>query len=44
MLLASLTAIISEHIPQFAIIPNIFSNTRSNISNIYKRSWDKFDG
>lgn len=29
---------------QFAIILNIFGNTRSNKYNIYKRDWDKFDG
>ena len=29
------TATISDHLPQFAIIPNMFGNTTSNKSNIY---------
>ena len=39
----NLTATISDHLPQFAIIPNIFGNTASNKSNIYERDWSKFD-
>ena len=38
----NLTATISDHLPQFAIIPNMFENT-SNKSNIYEREWSKFD-
>ena len=38
----NLTATISDHLPQFAIIPNMFENT-SNKSNIYERDWSKFD-
>ena len=37
------TATISHHLPQFAIIPNMFGNTTSNKSNIYERDWSKSD-
>ena len=33
----NLTATISGHLPQFAIIPKMFGNTASNKSNIYER-------
>ena len=39
----NLTATISSHLPQFAIIPNMFANTTSNKSNIYEWDWGKFD-
>ena len=39
----SLTATISNHLSQFAIIPNIFGNTASNKLNIYERELNKFD-
>ena len=39
----NLTATISDHLPQFAIIPNMFGNTAGNKSNIYERNWSKFD-
>ena len=39
----NLTATISDHLPQFAIIPNIFGNIPGNKSNIYERDWSKFD-
>ena len=39
----NLTATISDHLPQFAIIPNIFGNISGNKSNIHKRYWSKFD-
>ena len=39
----NLTATISDHLPQFAIIPNMFGNTTSNKPNIYQRDWSKFD-
>ena len=39
----NLTATISDHLPQFAIIPNMFGNTKSNKSNIYDRDCSKFD-
>ena len=43
ILLGNLTATISDHLPQFAIIPNMFHNISSNKSNIYERDWSKFD-
>ena len=36
-------ATISDHLPQFVIIPNMFGNTTSNKSNIYDKDWSKFD-
>ena len=39
----NLTAIISDHLPQFSIIPNMFRNISGNTSNIYERDWSKFD-
>ena len=32
-----------DHLPQFQIVPNIFSNSPSNKSNIYERDWSNFD-
>ena len=40
---AKLTATISDHLPQFSIIPNMFGNISGNKSNIYERDWSKFD-
>ena len=39
----NLTANISDHLRQFAIIPNMFGNTVSNKSNVYERDWSRFD-
>ena len=39
----NLTATIFDHLPQFAIIPNMFGNISDNKSNIYERDWSKFD-
>ena len=39
----NLTATISDHLPQFSIIPNVFGNITGNKSNIYERDWSKFD-
>ena len=39
----NLTVTISDHLPQFAIIPNMFRNIPGNKSNIYERDWSKFD-
>ena len=39
----NLTATISDHLPQFAIIPNMFANISGNKSNIYETCWSKFD-
>ena len=38
-----MTATISDHLPQFAIVPNIFGNISGNKSNIYERDRSKFD-
>ena len=37
------TATISDHLPQFAIIPSMFGNIIGNKSKIYGRDWSKFD-
>ena len=39
----NLTATISDHLPQFSIIPNMFGNIPGNKSNIYEIDWSKFD-
>ena len=39
----NLTATISDHLPQFAIILNMFGNIQGTKSNIYEREWSKFD-
>ena len=39
----NLIATISDHLSQFAIIPNMFGNIIDNKSNIYERNWSKFD-
>ena len=39
----NLTATISDHLPQFLIAPNVFSNPSSNKSNIYERDWSSFN-
>ena len=39
----NLLATISDHLPQFTIIPNMFGNTAINKSNIYERDWSRFD-
>ena len=39
----NLTATFSDHLPQFLIVPNIFSNSPSNKFNIYERDWANFD-
>ena len=43
IILGNLTATISDHLPQFSIIPNMFGNIPGNKSNIYERHWSKFD-
>ena len=35
----NLTATISDHLTQFAIIPNIFGNISGNKYNVYERDW-----
>ena len=39
----SLTATISDRLPQFAIIPNMFTNIIGNKSKIYQRDWSRSD-
>ena len=39
----NLSATISNRLPQFPIVSNIFSNPPSNKSNIYERDWSNFD-
>ena len=39
----SLTATISDCLPQFAIIPNMFSNIIGNKSKIYQKDWSRSD-
>ena len=43
IILGNLTATISDHLPQFSIIPNMFGNISGNKYNIYERDWSKFD-
>ena len=43
IILGKQTATISDHLPQFTIIPNMFGNISGNKSNIYERDWSKFD-
>ena len=38
-----MAATISDHLPQFAIILNMFGNILGNKSKIYERDWSKFD-
>ena len=42
IILGNLTATISDHLPQFAIIPNMFGNSSGNQCNICERDWSKF--
>ena len=39
----NLIATISDHLSQFSIISNMFSNVLGNKSNIYERDWSKCD-
>ena len=39
----NLSATISDHLPQFSIILNMFGNVSGNKSNIYEWDWSKFD-
>ena len=43
MLLGNLTATISDHLPQFVIIPIIIGKISGNKADIYERDWSKFD-
>ena len=39
----NLTATISDHLPQFSTIPNMFGNIPGNKSISYERAWSKFN-
>ena len=39
----NLTSLISDHLPQFLIVPDFFKNLSSPKSNIYERDWNNFD-
>ena len=39
----NLTATVSDHLPQFLIASEIFSNPPSPYLNIFERDWSKFD-
>ena len=39
----NLTSLISDHLPQFLIVPDIFLNLSPPKSNIYGRDWNNFD-
>ena len=39
----NLTVTISDHLPQFSIIPSMFGNISGNKSNIYERDWSTID-
>ena len=43
IILGSLISTISDLLPQFLIIPNIFGNISGNKSNICERDWSKFN-
>ena len=38
-----MTTTISDHLPRFSIIFNMFGNVSVNKCNIYERDWSKFD-
>ena len=38
-----MTAAISDHVPQFLIIPNMFGNISGNKSTIHEWDWSKVD-
>ena len=38
-----MTATISDHLPQFAMIPNMFGKILGNKSNIYEKGLSKFN-
>ena len=42
IIFGNFTGTISDHLPRFSIIPNMFGNISGNRSNIYERDWSKF--
>ena len=43
MISGNSTATISDHLPHFAMIPNIFGKISGNKCSIYERDWSKFN-
>ena len=39
----NITALISDHLPQFLISPNTFADPPSNKSNVFERDWSNFE-
>ena len=39
----NLTSTVSDHLPQFLILPEFFSNAPLSKYNIYSHNWKKFD-
>ena len=39
----NITATISDHLPQFLVLPNTFSYPPSNKFYVFERDWSKFD-
>ena len=39
----NLTTTISDHLPRFLILPDIYSNPPSTELNIFESDWSKFD-
>ena len=39
----NITASISDHLPQFSIVPNIFADSPTPKLNIYERDWKQFN-
>ena len=37
-----MTSTISDHLPQFMIVPNVFNNSPSKKANIFERDWSNF--
>ena len=38
-----MSAAISDHLPKFSMIPNMFGNIPGNKFNTYEKDWSKFD-
>ena len=39
----NITAMISDHLPQFLISPNTFADPPSNKSSVFEKDWSNFD-
>ena len=40
---ANITATILEHLPEFLLVPDVFSNSPCTKLNVFERDWSKFD-